>query len=73
MPDPSPDNRMAALTSLRFFAAFYVLIFHTFPRSSTLADDASVWVQMWERFCGRGIVAVSAFPTRSRRPLTTDA
>jgi peptidoglycan/LPS O-acetylase OafA/YrhL len=55
---------MPALTSLRFFAAFYVVLFHAFPwhkPDSVEAASASAAVRVWYVFCNHGFSAVGFF------------
>ncbi len=57
------QTRMPALTSLRFFAAFYVVIFHAYPRHE--GDPSAVMGTLlgraWYQFCSHGYTAVSFF------------
>jgi peptidoglycan/LPS O-acetylase OafA/YrhL len=52
---------LTALTALRFFAAFYVVLFHAFPWQQLQAGDTSTWAQVWARFCSHGFAAVGFF------------
>jgi peptidoglycan/LPS O-acetylase OafA/YrhL len=52
---------MPALTSLRFFAAMYVVLFHTFPWHKTEAVAASMVARVWYVFCSHGFSAVGFF------------
>jgi len=52
----TPRSRLPALTSLRFFAAFHVLMFHSFVMQGL--DWAPAWLQ---QFASIGYVAVSMF------------
>jgi peptidoglycan/LPS O-acetylase OafA/YrhL len=51
------------LTSLRFLAAFYVVLFHTYPWLR--ARPEGTIARLWQTFCGHGFVAVGFFFTLS--------
>lgn len=49
-----------SLTSLRFFAAFYVVLFHVIPWGAEPESGAAL-AQAWARFCSHGFVSVGFF------------
>jgi peptidoglycan/LPS O-acetylase OafA/YrhL len=62
-------QRLGALTSLRFFAAFHVLLFHALPWGERLASQQPL-VRAFALFCSHGFVAVGFFFTLSGFILT---
>jgi peptidoglycan/LPS O-acetylase OafA/YrhL len=60
----TPQARLAALTTLRFFAAFYVVLYHAYPAprpgSAELAS-AKPLLRASYTFCSHGFSAVSFF------------
>lgn len=69
MPQPRAERvQLSALTSLRFFAAFYVVLYHAYswPRSGSAAfEAASLPWRTFYRFCSHGFTAVGFFFTLS--------
>jgi peptidoglycan/LPS O-acetylase OafA/YrhL len=61
---PRPRVRLDALTSLRFFAAFHVVLFHVHPALPGLEPNHPLKVG-WAQFCANGFTAVSFFFTLS--------
>lgn len=52
--------RLSALTTLRFLAAFYVVIYHAYPAADP-SSTASVALRAWYTFCNHGFCAVGFF------------
>lgn len=57
---------MPALTSLRFFAAFHVVLYHAYPwHDPSVCGEPGMLHALWQRFCGHGFIAVGFFFTLS--------
>lgn len=63
------QKHLLALSSLRFLAAFHVVLFHVFPWGRWLASE-SVLQRAWAHFCSHGFSAVGFFFTLSGFILT---